>query len=508
MSGKTKRILLLLFAAVLLAGVSRVQIALNKDRERLGLTRTEPLEDAPPVLAFTTVALGGFRGLIANMLWIRANKLQDEDKFFDAMQLADWITKLEPHFPQVWAYMAWNMAYNISVKFKNPADRWRWVQAGFELLRDQGLRYNPDNVLIHQQLGWIFQHKIGQNLDDANLYYKQQWANEMARVFGKKTPDLDELIHPTTADARRRREILIKEFKMDPKFMKEVDERYGPLEWRLPAAEAIYWAAQGLKVAKEHPTKVKADDLIQLRRVIFQSMQQSFRQGRLVKNPFEKVFEFGPNLDIIPKVNTAYEEMYKDETDPGQKQGILRAQRNFLRDAVYFLYEGDRRNEAEKWYRYLGKKFPDKYLFDGNTNSFPRNLTLDDYATGRAVEDVGETSQYRIKAAIEGWILKEFHDLVLGEDGHAAGARLLAQKIREKYMKKIAGSEQRLYLPPVEETEKEILRRILDPKKGWPFEVRAALRAKLGLPPESAPASASTNAPPAVTTTNTPATTP
>ena len=102
MSGRLKKILLLVLAALLFAGVSRVQLVWNRDRERLGLTRVAPLENAPPVLAFTTVALGGFRGLIVNALWIRASEMQDEDKFFEMAQLADWITKLEPHFVQVW----------------------------------------------------------------------------------------------------------------------------------------------------------------------------------------------------------------------------------------------------------------------------------------------------------------------------------------------------------------------------------------------------------------------
>ena len=56
------------------------------------------------MLAFTTVALGGFRGLISNFLWICANDLQQDDKFFEAAQLADWITKLEPTFTQVWLF--------------------------------------------------------------------------------------------------------------------------------------------------------------------------------------------------------------------------------------------------------------------------------------------------------------------------------------------------------------------------------------------------------------------
>src|SRR3982751_3255483 len=161
MSSRLRKVLLVLLAAALLAGSSFVQKSLNLDRDRLGLTRVTPLENAPPMLAFTTVALGGFRGLISNLLWIRANDLQEEDKFFEMMQLADWITKLEPHFPQVWVFQAWNMAYNISVKFKDASDRWRWLQRGIELLRDEGLKYNPNDPLIHQQLSWFFQHKLG-----------------------------------------------------------------------------------------------------------------------------------------------------------------------------------------------------------------------------------------------------------------------------------------------------------------------------------------------------------
>src|SRR5881394_3634797 len=159
MSSRLRKVLLVLLAAALLAGSSFVQKSLNLDRDRLGLTRITPLENAPPVLAFTTVALGGFRGLIANALWIRANELQQDGKYFEMVQLADWITKMEPTFTQVWTVQAWNMAYNISVKFTNPYDRWRWVQRGIELLRDGGLRYNPREALMYRELAWFFQHK-------------------------------------------------------------------------------------------------------------------------------------------------------------------------------------------------------------------------------------------------------------------------------------------------------------------------------------------------------------
>jgi hypothetical protein len=501
MSVRPKTLLSLSLIAALLVSAGGVQRSLNRDRDQLGLTRVQPLENAPPVLAFTTVALGGFRGLISNALWMRATDLQDEDKYFEMAQLADWITKLEPHFVQVWLVQAWNMAYNISVKFKETApgqfpDRWRWVKAGIELLRDDGLRYNPNETLIYRELAWFFQHKVGQNLDDAATYYKQQWANDMAKVFAKKTPNLDELIHPQTEDQKERARLLRETYKMDPEFMKQVDKEYGPLEWRLPEAHAIYWAALGLEKAKENPTKIKEDDLITLRRVIYQSMLLSFQRGRLVTNPFAEAFEFGPNLDIIPKVNFAYEQAAKE--DEKNRDHIEKAHRNFLRDAVYFLYTYNRLADAAQWYKYLGAKYPDKQLLDGKTNTLPANLTLDQYAVARIQGDVTDSGgKDRTQGVIEGLLVNSYRSMVLGEDGPAAGFRLLAQNVWEGYQTRLPKDRlSAIGLAPFEDTDREVRRRMLDAKEGEPPEVRAVLRTKLGEPPEPTAPAGSTNAPP------------
>jgi hypothetical protein len=496
MSARLRKILLVLLAVALLVGVSFLQQSLNRDRDKLELTRVEHLENAPPVLAFTTMALGGFRGLISNALWMRASDLQDEDKFFEMAQLADWITKLEPHFVHVWLVQAWNMAYNISVKFKDFPDRWRWVKAGIELLRDDGLRYNPNETLLYRELAWFFQHKIGENLDDANMYYKGEWAKEMYEVFGKGKPNLDELINPQTADQTNRAKLLVEKYKMDPLFMKQVDERYGPLEWRLPEAHAIYWGALGLKRAEENPTKISKDDLITLRRIIYQSMQLSFHRGRLVTNPFAGAFEFGPNLEIIPKVSAAYEQAA--EEDKNNRDHILRAHRNFLRTAIYFLYEYNRIADAAYWYKYLGTKYPDKPLIDGKGNTLPANLPLAEYVLSQIGMDINETSRNRVQAAIEGMFRNAYESLVLGEEDRYAGYKLLARQVWETYQSKI-GKESlaRVGLRPLEDVDREILNRFLNPEEGTPFEARAVLRTKLGLPPETAPPPVTTNAPPA-----------
>lgn len=494
MNIKAKKILLLVLAVALLFGVSRVQNVLNRDRNELGLTRVEALENAPPVLAFTTVALGGFRGLISNMLWIRANDLQDEDKFFEMAQLADWITKLEPHFSMVWTHQAWNMAYNISVKFKQSApgqypDRWRWVKRGIELLRDEGLKYNPNDVGIHQQLAWIFQHKMGANLDDANMYYKQEWLKETSEVFGTQfNVDFDALINPKTPEEKERAELLRNKFKMDPVLMKQVDEMYGPLEWHLPEAHAIYWAAEGLERAKEHPTKVNPDDLIQLRRGIYQSMLLSFQRGRLITNSLNASMDLGPNLDIIPNVNKAYETQMQE--DPAERNKMEAGHRSFLRQAVYSLYVNNRIAEAAKWFKYLGEKYPDKPVIDGDPNSFPRNLTLEEYAVSNLQIDINETSRDRVKTAIEGFLVQSFSSMILGQNDRAVGFRLLANKVWEAYRKKIPQDRwAAIGLPPVSETSKTILDQMLDPENGVNPEARAILRTELGMPPETAPAS-------------------
>lgn len=509
MSSRLKKILLVVLALALLAAGGFTQRSLNLDRKELGLTRLDqPLENMPPVLAFTTVALGGFRGLISNILWIRANELQDQDKFFEMSQLAEWITKLEPHFTQVWLVQAWNMAYNISVKFKENApgdytDRWRWVQRGIELLRDEGLKYNPNDLLIYRELAWFFQHKIGANLDDGHMFYKQQWVLETSKVFGStNVVSLEALAHPTTPDLRQRAELLRTKFKMDPQIVLDVDKEYGPLDWRMPETYAIYWAHVGLMRAKEFPDRVKKDDVMTLRRVIYQCMQLAFQRGRLVPNYFTKTFEYAPNLALIPKVNAAYEEQMKEQ--PDMRANIATGHRNFLRDAIYFLYIHNRVADAARWFKYLGEKYPDKTIIDSDPNSFPRNVTLDEYCVAKLQEAIGETDQKGMKNVLEGLVTQSYLSTIMDDDDRAAGFMLLARKAHDVYESKVTARNGAINMPPLADIQRDVLHRMLDPEQGLPDDMAAHLATKLGvpLPPRVAKPAPSANS----GTTNAPAT--
>ena len=235
---------IVLFSAVILffASAGSVNRSLAQTRQSNRIESVGELKDAPPIMVFTTVVLGGFRGLIADVLWLRLSQLQDEGKFYELVQLSDWITKLEPRRGKVWTHHAWNMAYNVSILMPDKEERWRWVKNGIELLRDEGLVYNPGDKWIYFNLGWFFQHKIGQESDDMHLYYKKRWAMEMYGLFGGTRLNFDKL---KSEPARLKR--MKDEYKLFPSVMLELEEKYGPLNWTRPETHSLYWAYMGKK---------------------------------------------------------------------------------------------------------------------------------------------------------------------------------------------------------------------------------------------------------------------
>ena len=457
MSSRAKKLLLLALAAGLLTANGFLLPVLNRQRAVLGITRLAPLENAPPMLALTTQVLGGFRGLIANALWIRANQLQEEGKYFEQVQLADWITKLEPHIVQVWLVQSWNMSFNISVKFSDYPDRWRWVQRGLELLRDEALRYNPDQPLIYAELAWLFQFKMGQNLDDGHGYYKGAWATEMMRLFGAEKPDFDRLINPRTPEEQQRAGLLRDKYKMDPGWMRTLNERYGPLDWRLPEASAIYWAATGLDRSK------KDEDMRRLRSAIYQSMNLSFQRGRLVmsSNAPPRLL---PNLEIVPKVNAAFEEQLAN--DPLKLDNVRKAHRNFLRDVPYQFFLFNRVREGEQWLRFARERYPD---------AIPPGLTLAEYVVDRAMSNSGEQSQNKVGGMIQALVAQSYYAAMDDRADDAAQYMINAGQMWKAYTDSTKGN-QRIRLTPLDELKVIVAQDMLAPESGLTAEEKAILK--------------------------------
>lgn len=175
-------------AGACLAGSALLAVRISASAGRNRLVYTDTAEKGAPEQVGLGIAMGAFRGMFVNFLWIRANQLKEDGRYYEAIDLAKAITALQPRYPHAWVFHAWNLAYNISVNTYTNRERYRWVSAGIDLLRGQAVVYNPNDLMIHRELAWIFLHKIGGVMDDGNLYYKRQLAAEWTFVLGPPPP--------------------------------------------------------------------------------------------------------------------------------------------------------------------------------------------------------------------------------------------------------------------------------------------------------------------------------
>ena len=180
---RARRFILLVAAVAFLGAAGALVQPLRGMQARYDLT-SSPVKGVKPGVVLATTALGTFRGIIVDIVWIRMETLKGEGKFFEIVQLADLACRLAPRLSAVWDFNSWNMAYNISVELDDRNERWPWVKQGIEILRDHGIPSNPRDPKLYFSLAWIYMHKIGADSDDAHFHYKLALAQEMHEALG------------------------------------------------------------------------------------------------------------------------------------------------------------------------------------------------------------------------------------------------------------------------------------------------------------------------------------
>ena len=89
----------LVLTGIFAAGMLCSDAWLRQERRVADTTGTDAIQ--APLVDFVAVSLGGFRGILVDGLWLRASYLQDSGRYMELVQLADWISRLEPEAADV-----------------------------------------------------------------------------------------------------------------------------------------------------------------------------------------------------------------------------------------------------------------------------------------------------------------------------------------------------------------------------------------------------------------------
>jgi hypothetical protein len=104
--------------------------------------------------------LGGFRGIVADLLWIRAEDYKRSHDWDKLASTVDLITKLQPHFLSIWTFQGWNLAYNVSVEWDAPEDKYQWIKKGIQFVQE-GVKKNRRSPDLLWDTAWFYYHKLG-----------------------------------------------------------------------------------------------------------------------------------------------------------------------------------------------------------------------------------------------------------------------------------------------------------------------------------------------------------
>lgn len=143
----------------------------------------------------TLAALGGFRGLAANFVWISVTTAWENQQWTRVRTLTELAVLLQPRVLFFWENGAWHLAWNASVAAENynapdktPGQRAResrqWIEAGRVML-ERGIRAIPEKPQLYMRMGELHQQRL-EDYATAAQYYRLAAARPGAPTFAER----------------------------------------------------------------------------------------------------------------------------------------------------------------------------------------------------------------------------------------------------------------------------------------------------------------------------------
>lgn len=501
---RTHRALGLLAGVLGLAGQALLRPRLEARQVEAGVVIPSDDQDGLAAdMALGVLALGAFRGLVVDYLWLRSIHFRERGRVYEARQVAEQICRLQPRLPDVWAFLGHDLAYNVAAAVPEGEARWRWILNGVELLRNQGLRYNPGDPDLAFMLARIYQDKVGTTADDFHMLYKLRHAELMEQALGDTplaelaaAPAFEALaadpsaatllarlaalgiegpaavaraaasddVAPLRADpawprvvAAARAQLLREEQRMDPARMLTLDRRYGPLDWRGCDAATVYWADVGLEGALRRERHRQA---YALRRTIHAALKNAVRRGR-VERLGEGVF-LAPQPELVFQVDAYLREGIEEaaavarDLEPRADQGRLSPREEERLDAAV-IFERNQRSAREGFLceaivllAEYGREADARRAHAIARRDFPDapllRLSYDDFVlrvfAQRFVAAGVYESQAGMAQLLEGTWVRAYQALATGQDDHYRGLEALALASQRRWEAYLAGLDE------------------------------------------------------------------
>ncbi|MBF0243728.1 MAG: hypothetical protein HQL31_00460 [Planctomycetes bacterium] len=103
---------------------------------------------------YPLISTGPLKGPFVSFCWVKAQRAGAEYRFEDVYRISALICHMQPFIPEIWDFQSWNMSFNLAVECQEDRGQmFRWVTEGIEQL-NEGLRFNPDDPLLHFGIGW------------------------------------------------------------------------------------------------------------------------------------------------------------------------------------------------------------------------------------------------------------------------------------------------------------------------------------------------------------------
>ncbi|GDY07120.1 hypothetical protein LBMAG52_06060 [Planctomycetia bacterium] len=132
-----------------------------------------------PTSATMNLVLLGMRGVAVNLLRMQLDTQRDQKQWAQMRATTESVILLQPHYIQVWRYLGWNLAYNVSAEWDAVEDRYFWVKEGAKFFM-QGAERNRLDPEVYWDTGNTLGKKIGRS---------DEW--KQFRRFFKEDPDKD-----------------------------------------------------------------------------------------------------------------------------------------------------------------------------------------------------------------------------------------------------------------------------------------------------------------------------